>query len=144
MKTPLPSELKSTPDAEPRVEVSSKGHETLIRLFDLVLDVSNSSGALNGGGSADAVDNLWVSSVLIRPCVPTKQNLQNSQVPQHACGHPAVATHMLANPKAHRTLIGSLLFKSSLHELPQLWSILVDYMSFVGPRSALFNQHDLI
>jgi O-antigen biosynthesis protein WbqP len=57
---------------------------------------------------------------------------------------PQTATHLLKNPDIYLTPIGSFLRKSSLDELPQLWSIFRGDMSIVGPRPALFNQDDLI
>ena len=57
---------------------------------------------------------------------------------------PEIATHLLTDPVLYLTPIGSFLRTTSLDEVPQLWSILVGDMSFVGPRPALFNQNDLI
>ena len=117
------------------------------RLFDLVLGLM---------AAAVLLAPLVVVAVLVRLTSPGPALYWSDRVGRHnkifkmpkfrsmRVGTPAVATHLLANPKAHLTPIGSFLRKSSLDELPQLWSILVGDMSFVGPRPALFNQQDLI
>ena len=81
----------------------------------------------------------WSDRVGVRNIIFKMPKFRTMQV-----GTPAVATHLLSDSGQYLTPVGSFLRKSSLDELPQLWSILVGDMSFVGPRPALFNQDDLI
>ena len=117
------------------------------RLFDLVLGLISATLLLLP---------IAMVAVLVRLTSPGPALYWSDRVGRHNVifkmpkfrsmreGTPAVATHLLANPSVHLTPIGSFLRKSSLDELPQLWCILRGDMTFVGPRPALFNQHDLI
>jgi O-antigen biosynthesis protein WbqP len=117
------------------------------RAFDLILGVSL---------LALFVVPLAAISLLVRvtspgPAIYWSERIGKNNVifrmPKFRTMHlrtPAMATHLLKNPQVYLTPIGSFLRKSSLDELPQLWSVIVGNMSFVGPRPALFNQHDLV
>jgi O-antigen biosynthesis protein WbqP len=117
------------------------------RLFDLVLGFTS---------AALLLVPLVVLAILVRLTSPGPALYWSDRVGRNnmifkmpkfrsmRVGTPAIATHLLVTPSAHLTPIGPFLRKSSLDELPQLWSILLGDMSFVGPRPALFNQQDLI
>lgn len=81
----------------------------------------------------------WSNRIGIENCIFSMPKFRSMRIDT-----PTIATHLLDNPDRWITSIGSFLRKNSLDELPQLWSILAGHMSFVGPRPALFNQHDLI
>jgi O-antigen biosynthesis protein WbqP len=117
-----------------RVFDISLGCLAALILFVLVLLVSIAVRLTSKGPVLYWSDRVGRNNVIFR--MPKFRSMQ--------VGTPAVATHLLADATSHMTPIGSFLRKSSLDELPQLWSILAGDMSFVGPRPALFNQQDLI
>ena len=111
---------------------------------------------LAGGATLLLAIPLAVVAILVRLTSPGPALYWSDRVGRHnrvfampkfrtmRVGTPAVATHLLSDPAKHLTPIGGLLRRTSLDELPQLWSILRGDMSIVGPRPALFNQDDLI
>ena len=117
------------------------------RLFDLVLTLS---------GAVVLALPLLMVALAVKLTSPGPALYWSDRVGRHnrifrmpkfrsmRIGTPAVATHLLQDPDAWLTPIGAFLRKTSLDELPQLWSILAGDMSIVGPRPALFNQEDLI
>jgi O-antigen biosynthesis protein WbqP len=125
----------------------SEGNETLKRLFDFVLGLMVAILLLLPMGMVAVM--VWLTShgPVLYWSDRVGRNNNIFKMPKFRSMHvgtPAVATHLLTNTSSHLTPIGSFLRKSSLDELPQLWSILKGDMSFVGPRPALFNQQDLI
>lgn len=122
-------------------------HEKLKRLFDVVVALSallllavpmlliSAAVAVTSRGPV----LYWSDRIGRRNTVFRMPKFRSMYV-----GTPPVATHLLANPDVHITPLGRFLRKSSLDELPQLWSVLVGDMSLVGPRPALFNQDDLV
>jgi len=79
-------------------------------------------------------DRVGINNIIFK--MPKFRSMKNDT--------PSVATHLLEDPRSVLTPVGDFLRKSSLDELPQLWSIIKGDMSFVGPRPALFNQDDLV
>jgi O-antigen biosynthesis protein WbqP len=117
-----------------RVFDISLGCLAALILFVPVLLVSIAVRLTSKGPALYWSDRVGRNNVIFR--MPKFRSMQ--------VGTPAVASHLLADATSYLTPIGSFLRKSSLDELPQLWSILAGDMSFVGPRPALFNQQDLI
>jgi O-antigen biosynthesis protein WbqP len=134
-------------DARSRTEDGRGGYEALKRLFDLVLALVALALLLVPIAAVALLVRLTSPGPALYWSDRVGRNNRIFKMPKFRSmrlGTPTVATHLLANPTAHLTPIGPFLRKSSLDELPQLWSILVGDMSFVGPRPALFNQKDLI
>ena len=57
---------------------------------------------------------------------------------------PDIPTHLLNAKNVKYTYWGPILRELSLDEIPQLVNIIIGNMKFIGPRPALYNQHDLI
>ena len=106
----------------------------LVILFPLIILVSLLVGLTSKGPILYWSDRVGRCNIIFK--MPKFRTMK--------VGTPPVATHLLSDSGQYLTPVGSFLRKSSLDELPQLWSILVGDMSFIGPRPALFNQDDLI
>ena len=122
-------------------------HGLLKRLFDIVL---------SGAGLIVASPVLLLIAILIRMDSPGPALFRQRRIGRGssefvllkfrsmAAGTPDLATHLVQPGAVRVTRIGAFLRRTSLDELPQLWNILCGDMTFVGPRPALYNQHDLI
>lgn len=117
------------------------------RLFDLALGLLASVVLLLPALTVAAMVKLTSRGPMLYWSERVGKNNVNFYMPKFRSmkvGTPSLATHLLGNADSHLTPIGSFIRRTSLDELPQLWSILRGDMSFVGPRPALFNQSDLI
>lgn len=126
---------------------SGASHPYPKRLFDLALAITASVALLLPLIVVALSVRLTSKGPILYWSDRIGQNNRRFKMPKFRSMHadaPVVATHLLERPEAYLTPVGSFLRKSSLDELPQLWSILRGEMSFVGPRPALFNQYDLI
>jgi O-antigen biosynthesis protein WbqP len=143
--------LLSSFDARPADEVKEAFRRTPVtrtkRVFDLIFATILSAvlfpllllfGLLIKLSSKGPVIH-WSNRVGKNNCIFRMPKLRSMRIDT-----PQVATHLLSDSSAYLTAIGSFLRRTSLDELPQLYSILSGDLSFVGPRPALFNQDDLI
>ena len=133
--------LKSVRDDRQRSESASK------RIFDCVLALILAAIAIVPCAVIALVIRLTSKGPVLYWSDRVGRNNALFSMPKFRTmyvGAPAVATHLLTDAERHITPVGRFLRKTSLDELPQILSVLVGHMSFVGPRPALFNQHDLV
>ncbi len=128
-------------------KLANKNYLSIKRLFDISLSLIFVSIFIGPAFLISILIKLTSNGPVLYWSDRIGQNNVFFRMPKFRTMHlnsPVVATHLLESPSEYLIPIGSFLRKTSLDEIPQLWSILVGDMSFVGPRPALFNQFDLI